>query len=79
MGIFMETLKTALRTKKAKLLASSSAVLTLGASGAYADYSGKVTEAITQGETVVGLLAPGIVGIAALMLGVGLVISWIRK
>ncbi|MFZ4504419.1 MAG: hypothetical protein ACOYM1_10755 [Methylovulum sp.] len=38
-----------------------------------------ISAALTQGETIVGLIGPGIIGIAALMLGVGLVVSWIKK
>lgn len=38
-----------------------------------------IDDAITQGETLVGKVAPGLIAIAAIMTGVGLVISWIRK
>lgn len=46
---------------------------------AKADAVAAINSAITQGETIVGLVGPGVIGIAALMLGVGLVVSWLRK
>ena len=38
-----------------------------------------IDAAIAQGQTLLGKVGPGIIGIAALMTGVGLVIAWIRK
>lgn len=38
-----------------------------------------VTNAVASGESLMGLVAPGVISIAALMLGVGLAVSWMRK
>lgn len=38
-----------------------------------------VTDAITEGQALIGALAPGLITLAALMLGVGLVVSWMRR
>jgi len=46
---------------------------------ASADAASAIDAAITQGQTLLGKVGPGIIGIAALMTGVGLVIAWIRK
>ena len=41
--------------------------------------AGAIDAAITSGLALLAKVGPGIIGIAALMTGVGLVISWIRK
>ena len=46
---------------------------------ALADAAAEIDAALTSGETLVGKLAPGLIGIAALMTGVFLVISAIKK
>ena len=38
-----------------------------------------IDTAIAQGESLLGKVAPGLITIAAIMTGVGLAISWIRK
>lgn len=38
-----------------------------------------IDAAIAQGQTLLAKVGPGIIGIAALMTGIGLVIAWIRK
>lgn len=46
---------------------------------ALADAAAAIDDAIADGQTLVGKLAPGLIGIAALMTGVYLVVSAIRK
>ncbi len=38
-----------------------------------------ITDAVTSGETMVGLVAPGVIGIAAIMMGVGIAVAWLKK
>lgn len=38
-----------------------------------------ISGAITAGETMVGLVAPGVIGIAAIMMGVGIAVAWLKK
>lgn len=45
----------------------------------YADSTTAINDAVTDGKALVGLVAPGVIGIAALMLGVGIVVAWLRK
>ncbi|CAK0746203.1 conserved hypothetical protein [Gammaproteobacteria bacterium] len=46
---------------------------------ASADAASAIDAAIAQGQVLLGKVGPGIIAIAALMTGVGLVISWIKK
>lgn len=38
-----------------------------------------ITDAITAGGTMVGLIAPGVIGVAAIMMGVGIAVAWLKK
>lgn len=52
----------------------------VAASSAFASTSSEaVNTAISDGQTLVGAIAPGVIGIAAIMLGVGIAVSWLRK
>ncbi len=46
---------------------------------ASADAAGAIDAAITSGQALIGKVAPGVIGIAAIMTGVGLVLAFIRK
>lgn len=59
--------------------AVASGLFIAGMAAAHADAAAAVTAALADGEAVVGLLAPGLIAIAALMLGVGLVVRWVAK
>ncbi len=68
--------------KRKKIFRYGASVATLSVAGvgaAHADAVAAVTAAITQGEALMNLIAPGVIGIAAIMLGVGLAVSWLRK
>ncbi|WP_438827334.1 hypothetical protein [Vibrio vulnificus] len=59
-----------------KLLISAVA-LTSGS--AFADNTAAITEAVTGGKAMVELTTSGVIGIAALGFGLGMVVSWLRK
>jgi len=67
-------------TKKIIILLTG-AVASVAASSAFADAASAaaVDTAISDGQTLVGAIAPGVIGIAAIMLGVGIAVSWLRK
>ncbi|MFZ2450499.1 MAG: hypothetical protein WAW36_08270 [Methylovulum miyakonense] len=72
--------KKSLRNFGKNALALTGAVaLAVASQQASADAATAIDDAITQGTTLLGKVGPGVIGIAALMTGVGLVISWIRK
>ena len=55
-------------------------VASVATSSAFATAAGDaVSSAITEGQTLVGAIAPGVIAIAAIMLGVGIAVSWLRK
>lgn len=51
----------------------------LTSGSAFADNAADVTAAITAGKTMVELTTSGVIGIAALGFGLGMVVSWLRK
>lgn len=61
----------------ALVLVGSTVALASGV--ASADLSADVSAALTQANTLIGLIAPGLITAAGLMAGVGLVIRWISK
>ncbi|TRW99833.1 hypothetical protein [Candidatus Methylobacter oryzae] len=68
--------------KKNRILrygASVAALSVAGVGAAHADAEAAITAAIAKGEALMNLVAPGVIAIAAIMLGVGLAVSWIRK
>lgn len=77
--------RTRAKVNQARLNALALVSTTTGflmSSMAYAADSASVTainDAVADGKSLVGLVAPGVIGIAALMLGVGLVVAWLRK
>jgi hypothetical protein len=68
-----------LKLGKAALFVAVASAAILVPDLASADASAEVQNAITQGQALVGVVAPGIIGVAAIMTGVALVVSWIRK
>jgi hypothetical protein len=52
---------------------------TLGAGIASASNVTSVTAAIKEGQDMMDLIAPGVIAMAAVMMGVTLVVSWLRK
>ncbi|MEZ9601167.1 hypothetical protein AB4232_20400 [Vibrio sp. 10N.286.46.A8] len=62
-----------------KILVASVA---LTSSSAFADASANetaITAAVNTGKSMVGLTTTGVIGIAALGFGLGMVVSWLRK
>lgn len=59
-----------------KILVASVA---LTSSSAFADNTKEVTDAITAGKAMVQLTTSGVIGIAALGFGLGMVVAWLRK
>jgi len=76
----MNKIRTLLNHKKA-LLAGTAVAVSVAAPSAFAVTAAEtaITTAITQGEALLNLVAPGVITIAAIMLGVGLVVSWLRR
>lgn len=68
-----------MKNKFFKVASGVAVVSVASVSAAHADATTAITAAITQGEALMNLVAPGVIGIAAIMLGVGLAVSWIRK
>lgn len=65
--------------KKKIIIPLTGVVASVAASSASATATEAVNSAIAEGQTLVGTIAPGVIGIAALMLGVGIAVSWLRK
>lgn len=66
--------------KKKIIIPLTGAVASVAASTAFATTSSDaVNTAISDGQSLVGAIAPGVIGIAAIMLGVGIAVSWLRK
>jgi hypothetical protein len=66
--------------KKKIIIPLTAAVASVATSSAFANTSSDaVSTAISDGQTLVGAIAPGVIGIAAIMLGVGIAVSWLRK
>lgn len=67
--------------KKKFLLTSLAVSLAVAAPSVFAVTAAEtaVGTAITSSESLVNLIAPGVIGIAAIMLGVGIAVSWLRK
>ena len=66
--------------KKKIIIPLTGAVAFVATSSAFATTaSDSVNTAISDGQTLVGAIAPGVIGIAAIMLGVGIAVSWLRK
>lgn len=63
-----------------KLLAAS--VLVTASGSAFADASANetaITAAVDAGKSMVSLTTSGVIGIAALGFGLGMVVAWLRK
>lgn len=66
--------------QKTALMTGTVVAASVAAPSAFAATSlDAITTAITNGEALIGAVAPGVITIAAVMLGVGLVVSWLRK
>lgn len=65
--------------KKSLIVAGSTLAAVVAAPMASADSAAAITAAIASGTTLVGMIAPGVIGIAALMLGVGIAVAWLKK
>lgn len=75
-------MKSYIQRKLTRFNAKAAAVgtaLALSAGTASADVATAIADAVTSGTTNVGLASSGIITVAALMLGVGVVISLLRK
>lgn len=51
----------------------------LTSASAFADNTTAITEAVTAGKAMVELTTSGVIGIAALGFGLGMVVAWLRK
>ncbi len=51
----------------------------LTSGSAFADNTTAITDAVTAGKSMVELTTSGVIGIAALGFGLGMVVSWLRK
>ncbi|AXX59860.1 hypothetical protein [Vibrio vulnificus] len=51
----------------------------LTSGSAFADNTAAITEAVTAGKAMVELTTSGVIGIAALGFGLGMVVAWLRK
>ncbi|CAK2214775.1 hypothetical protein AB4077_21765 [Vibrio cyclitrophicus] len=61
-----------------KILVASVAV-TSGSAFAEGANETAITSAVEAGKSMVGLTTSGVIGIAALGFGLGMVVSWLRK
>ncbi|WP_412492636.1 hypothetical protein [Vibrio cyclitrophicus] len=61
-----------------KILVASVAV-TSGSAFAEGSNETAITSAVEAGKSMVGLTTSGVIGIAALGFGLGMVVSWLRK
>ncbi|HSX51506.1 MAG TPA: hypothetical protein VLF09_11140 [Cellvibrio sp.] len=66
------------RSKGVKVAALGSALM-LGATAAHADIAAEIAAAQTSGETNVSLAIAAVIGICALVMGLGVVISLLKK
>ncbi|MDG2608974.1 hypothetical protein ACP6H1_24020 [Vibrio harveyi] len=66
-----------IRNIKTKIVVASGAVMASGS--ALADNTAAITEAVTNGEALVQLTTGGVISIAAICFGVGLVASMLIK
>lgn len=73
----METLKTALQTKTAKLAAGGGLMVASGV--ASADVPAAIAAAFTGANTNLGLVVAGVITLAAIATGVGLIVSFLRR
>jgi hypothetical protein len=71
----METLKTALQTKQAKIAAAGGLMAVSGV--ASADTATAIGAAFTGANTNLGLVVAGVIALAAIATGVGLIIKFL--
>ncbi|MEZ8195655.1 MULTISPECIES: hypothetical protein [Vibrio] len=62
-----------------KLLAASVLVTASGSAFAEGANETAITAAVDAGKSMVSLTTSGVIGIAALGFGLGMVVSWLRK
>ena len=68
-------------TKKHLIMTALTVTSIMATSSVFANEANgvAVSSAFTAVALLVGMLAPGLIGLAAVMLGVGVAISWLRK
>ncbi len=68
-------------TKKHLIMTALTVISIMATPSVFANAANGVTltGALTAGALLVGIVAPGVIGIAAVMLGVSIGISWLRK
>lgn len=65
--------------KVAKNRFAQVAAISMASAPAFADNTAAITDAVTAGQSLVSLTTAGVIGIAALGFGLGMVVSWLRK
>lgn len=65
--------------KTSKILALSAIPAAFISSTAFAVDQSAITAAFTDGEAAVGAVATGVIGLAAIMTGVGLIYRWLAR
>jgi predicted outer membrane protein len=73
----LTVLKTCL--KKFTPTAVGVGLVTLAGSASAADMTGSITTAVTEATTNVGAVATGLIAIAAVMMGIGIVVSALKR
>ena len=65
--------------KKHLIIAGSAVVATVAAPSVFADSAQAITDSLATGTALVALVGPGVISIAALMLGVTIVVNWLKR
>lgn len=72
---------TVLKTRLKKFIPAVAGFGLVGAAGSAsaADYSGSINTAVTDASTNLGVAATGLITVAAIMMGIGLIVSAIKR